>query len=72
MMGSAHGLSDIEYTRIPHSGGRMTPMLTMPSRPLIAKPGEKPLRYTNKDNTDIRKTFEKARRVLAQQHAPKQ
>ena len=50
----------------------MTPMLTMPSRSLIAKPGEKPLRYTNKDNTDIRKTFEKARRVLAQQHAPKQ
>ncbi len=45
----------------------MTPMLTMPSRPLVAKTGEKPLRYTDKDHTDIRKTFEKARRLLAQQ-----
>lgn len=49
----------------------MTPMLTMPSRPLFAKPGEKPLKYTNKDNTDIRKTFAKWRRVLAQQKAQK-
>jgi hypothetical protein len=34
-------------------------MLTMPSRSLCPIPGQKPLKYTNKDNTDIRKTFAK-------------
>lgn len=47
------------------------PMLTMPSRLLFAKPGEKPLKYTDKDNTDIRKTFDKYRRLFALQKAKK-
>ena len=47
------------------------PMLTMPSRSLCPIPGQKPLKYTNKDNTDIRKTFAKWQRVLNQQKAQK-
>lgn len=47
------------------------PMLTMPNRPLCPLPGQKALKYTNKDNTDIRKTFAKWRRVLALQKAQK-
>ena len=45
------------------------PMLTMPSRALCPAPGQKPLKYTDKDNTDIRKTFDKYRRLIAQQKA---
>ncbi|MEG0922256.1 MAG: hypothetical protein RSD57_13435 [Comamonas sp.] len=47
------------------------PMLTMPSRPLVAHQGEKPLRYTNKDNTDVRKTIAKWQRLYALQKAQK-
>ena len=46
---------------------RHYPMLTMPSRALCPEPGQKPLKYTDRYNTDIRKTFEKARRLIAMQ-----
>ena len=45
----------------------MTPMRTMPNRPLCPQPGQKAIKYTNKDNTDIRKTFAKWRRLQALQ-----
>lgn len=44
-----------------------TPMLTMPTRALCPERGQKPLKYTNKDHTDIRKTFTKYRRLQALQ-----
>lgn len=43
------------------------PMLTMPSRPLVAAQGEKAIRYTPAVATDIRKTFDKFRRLIALQ-----
>lgn len=43
------------------------PMLTMPSRPLVAQRGEKQSRYVPAVATDIRKTFDKYRRLMAQQ-----
>ncbi len=45
------------------------PMITMPSRPLVAPLGEKRNRYVTAENTDIRRTFEKYRRLLALQKA---
>ena len=46
---------------------RHYPMLTMPSRALCPEPGQKPHRYQRAVETDIRKTFEKARRLIAMQ-----
>lgn len=43
------------------------PMLTMPSRPLVAPRGEKQSRYVPAVATDIRKTFDKYRRLIALQ-----
>lgn len=43
------------------------PMLTMPTRPLVAPNGGKTCRYTPSLATDIRKTFEKYRRLQALQ-----
>lgn len=43
------------------------PMLTMPSRPLVAQRGEKQSRYVPAVATDIRKTFDKYRHLMAQQ-----
>jgi hypothetical protein len=47
------------------------PMLTMPSRPLVAHQGEKKIRYVTAGNTDISKTFDKYRRLFALQKAQK-
>ncbi len=44
------------------------PMLTMPTRPLVAHRGEKAKRYVPSVSTDISKTFEKYRRLAAMQH----
>ncbi|MBB6580061.1 hypothetical protein HNP33_004187 [Comamonas odontotermitis] len=43
------------------------PMLTMPNRPLCPLPGQKANRYTPAVSTDIRKTFDKYRRLQALQ-----
>ncbi|GAB2817136.1 hypothetical protein GCM10027276_17870 [Comamonas piscis] len=45
------------------------PMLTMPTRPLVAQRGEKQNRYVPAVSTDISKTFEKYRRLAALQNA---
>lgn len=44
-----------------------TPMLTMPTRALCPYPGQKPSRYVPAVATDIRKTFDKYRRLQALQ-----
>ena len=48
-----------------------TPMLTMPTRALCPLPGQKANRYTPAVATDIRKTFDKYRRLFALQKAKK-
>lgn len=47
------------------------PMLTMPSRPLIAQRGEKQSQYVPAVATDVSKTFEKFRRLMVLQKAQK-
>ncbi|GAB2710898.1 hypothetical protein [Comamonas sediminis] len=47
------------------------PMLTMPTRPLIALGGAKPKRYVPAASTDVSKTFDKYRRLIALQNARK-
>lgn len=42
--------------------------VAMPTRPLCPKNGEKPLKYVPKDKTNIRNTFEKARRFISRGH----
>lgn len=44
------------------------PILTMPNRPLCPLPGQKANRYTPAVATDIRKTFDKYRRLIALQN----
>lgn len=47
------------------------PMLTMPTRPLVAQSGEKQSRYVPAVATDVSKTFAKFRRLMALQKAQK-
>ncbi|TDS78756.1 hypothetical protein [Comamonas sp. JUb58] len=47
------------------------PMLTMPTRPLVAQGGAKPNRYVPAASTDVSKTFDKFRRLMALQNAKK-
>lgn len=45
-------------------------LITFPIRALVPQaPGQKPLKYVNKDNTDIRVRFELERRRIAMQNA---
>ena len=44
-----------------------TPMLTMPTRALCPERGQKQSRYVPALKTDIRKTFDKYRRLRAMQ-----
>lgn len=52
---------------IPHN----PPMLTMPTRPLVALGGAKPKRYVPAASTDVSRTFDKYRRLIALQNARK-
>lgn len=47
------------------------PMLTMPTRPLVAAAGEKQSRYVPAVATDVSKTFDKYRRLIALQKSQK-